>query len=552
MTIIEDPAPPRGLQPGANEQSQMACGEVSRFFACPIANPTKPARDTTADTTHSDAAPADRACKSAHRPSTNHGMHHPTATPMLQQDSARGPVSNGVKLALSATKNVNERIGRKSDTIMNGQSVREQKVAKVSTIADEGELLPAHRLPHLTMSDLAVLLQQSRIIDYLDTSPSPMADTQVADYQTCTIAECVSTIPSDPDTGPALCSQAPVKAYPSTAYRQPKAFDGPMSIYRWDAPFATVKAAKHERDADDSDIESCESEPAYGRDIEAEAMEVLSEETPVDDSDEETEKENGDEEEATFEPRLLRNVHGEDTPLVWRISQWNEAKVAEAQWEQYRGYFSNDRQHHERFDGHRRRSPRLAFNASKAKWPDLFMRDRRMRNYNYGVDGDSRLPRTRVTASPEEWDVSDDTKQGDLELLGEDGLPYVFETVVSQDMDTTYDQPPALGGVVVGGTEHGDDSGVQLETATNPFLLPGDGTTRQDLHSDSVLPTFDQVVVVYNYPSTSAVSEGERQERRRELNFDEAMVLQDIRAYYQGVAKMLAVSGGGNSEGRNA
>ena len=174
-----------------------------------------------------------------------------------------------------------------------------------------------------------------------------------------------------------------------------------------------------------------------------------------------------------------------------------------------------------------------------------------MRNYKFGMEGDFQLPRTHVTASPEERDFSDHTKQGELEILGEDGLPYLFEAVVSQETDITDGRPSALNEVGVVGTEYGDDSGVQLDTAPNPFLEPGDGTARQGSHSHSALPTFDQVVVVYNYPSTSAETQGERHERGRELDFDEAMILQEIRAHFRELAKNLGVHGEGNSEGRS-
>jgi hypothetical protein len=326
-------------------------------------------------------------------------------------------------------------------------------------------------------------------------------------------------------------------AHLSVASRRPKPFDGPDSFDRWDQPITSAKPAT---EADDSDIETFGSEPGFGRDIEAEAREVLpgSDDTHVDTDDEETDREDQDGENATFRHRMTPDFCREDTPLTaWRIAQWDRHRE-HSEAEHYRQFDpDNELEAYHRLNHSRRRSERLAGNVSRSDWPLPWMK-----HWKDDEPLSAHIRRSLRNAPSTEWEVVEDSPETDLELLGEDGLPYAFEVVPSDPIgieDTPYLPADTTS------FEAGGGVGVLLDVTANPFLETQGISSEDHANPDinNTLPTFDQVVVVYNHSTTATGSDGpgfstEATASRKE--YDEEAILQEARDYLGMIARMLS------------
>jgi hypothetical protein len=379
--------------------------------------------------------------------------------------------------------------------------------------------------------------QQPRLIPYSDSSPSPVEISRNTEFQIDASAEGSFIRPGRPDNTSSFDPRSAAIARLSIASRQPKPFDAPGSLYRRDRPLASAKPAS---EAGASPIESFGSDPGFGRDIEAEAREVLpgSEDTHVDTSDEETDKEDQDGEDATFRHRMGSSYCREDTPLnMWRIAQWHQhADGSEA--EHYR-QFDPDNEHeaYQRLDYPRRRSERLAGNTSRSDWPLPWMK-----GWKADEPLSAHIRRSLRNAPSVEWEVVEDSPETDLELLGEDGLPYVFE-VVSSDPEGFQDTPQMPADTT--GSEARGGNGVLLDVTANPFLETQGISSEEHANPDinNTLPTFDQVVVVYNYSTTTTESDQpgfSTEETASRKEYDEEAILQEVRDYLGLIVRMLS------------
>lgn len=330
-------------------------------------------------------------------------------------------------------------------------------------------------------------------------------------------------------------------AHLSVGSRSREPFAESTSIYHWGRSFAPAERGTSENG--DSGIESFGSEPGFGKDIEAEAFEVWSDKTRGNTSDEETGDETEkdvDAEEAEFHHRTFPNPYRDDTSTtMWRIAQWNQPKTDEFDPENYRRDDpDNEQEAHqpERFDHPKRRSERLAGHAALFGMSQLGKAGLDARRVN------PRLGRLLGNGPSEEWEVIEEATQPDLELLGEDGLPYVFQAVSSEPTAIPDDQPhlPAITPSV----RDGGRSGVLFDQVANPFL-EGDATSKQhpDTSVSMDLPSFDQVVVVYNYPGATTTMRsdepGQAAEQPARMKLDEETILQEVRISFGKLAKML-------------
>jgi hypothetical protein len=94
--------------------------------------------------------------------------------------------------------------------------------------------------------------------------------------------------------------------------------------------------------------------------------------------------------------------------------------------------------------------------------------------------------------------------------------------------------------VGVPGVEGDDDSGVLLALSPNPFL---DGRSTRVIR---IVVNNDNITDGWQIESALIQILGCRT-RRQKLRFTEAMILQDIRAYYEGLANALAANRKGDS-----
>lgn len=235
---------------------------------------------------------------------------------------------------------------------------------------------------------------------------------------------------------------------------------------------------------------------------------------------------------------MIPEYYPEDAPLtMWRIAQWQQhADGSEA--EHYRR-FDPDNQHeaYRRFSDSRRRSERLAGIASRSDWPSAWMR--------HSKDDDpwsAHNRRSLRNAPSAEWEIVGESPEVDLELLGEDGLPYVFE-VVPADPEEIDDTPHLPSQAITPEAEGGN--GVLLDVTANPFLEE-EGISSEnhaDRDTNNTLPSFDQVVVVYNYSTGAAENDGPEfgtamTALRKE--YDEEAILQEARDYLGIIVRMFS------------
>lgn len=283
------------------------------------------------------------------------------------------------------------------------------------------------------------------------------------------------------------------------------------------------------------DEESFQSEPLMELDIERAAFEEIPEnETEVDGDSDEIEDGEASEGEVTFQPRLYSNMAGPHTQQFRPTSLWPRPSIIDQQAAMMQWYeHSKGEQTLER-----RRSVRVSMMNGR-HWPGdhiggsdryAVMMNRHRNDDAWLYEGGS--------ADPEVWEVVEEIDTG-LELLGEDGSPYVFEPVVAdaEEIQSTVDERQSLDPAFP------DTNGsVLFDVSENPLLERGPAV-QEICDGKSTPPTLDEIVVTYNYPSDRKAEEGETSGEAgvyTSTEFTEEEVLREVADYLDDLSRVFA------------
>jgi hypothetical protein len=280
--------------------------------------------------------------------------------------------------------------------------------------------------------------------------------------------------------------------------------------------------------------ESFGSEPMLDSEVERAAMEEIPDDrTEVDSgSDEDGEASNG---EVKFQHRLFANHAALQEPQFRPSSLWPRPAIVDQQSAMLESFRNQQ-------DGpfqDRRRSARLSM-----------MHNRDLHGRHPGMDRYAMM-RARQEEDSSAWlfentsmdievcEVPDKVEFG-LELLGEDGAPYVFEPVEADPGD---DHVFERGGNATARHLSGVGAGASLDAWENPFLEM-DPVAHAIADETSTLPSVEEVVVTYNYPTAANGDAG----RRAEEMFQEDDILRDVADYLDNLSQAFAAARVGTAE----
>lgn len=280
--------------------------------------------------------------------------------------------------------------------------------------------------------------------------------------------------------------------------------------------------------------ESFGSEPMLDSDVERAAMEEIPDDrTEVDSgSDEDGEASDG---EVKFQHRLFANHAALQEHQFRPSSLWPRPAIVDQQSAMLESFRNQqDEPIHDR-----RRSARLSMMHNR----DLHGRHPGMDRYammraRQEVDP-SAWPYEHTSMDIEVWEVPDKVEFG-LELLGEDGAPYVFEPVEADPGD---DHAFENGRNATFRDLSGVGAGVSLDAGENPFLEM-DPVAHANADETSTPPTVQEVAVNYNYPSATNGDAG----RRAAEMFQEDDMLRDVAAYLDDLSQAFAAARVGMAE----
>lgn len=291
-----------------------------------------------------------------------------------------------------------------------------------------------------------------------------------------------------------------------------------------------IARGKHDPSWEHGSQETFGPESLSAVDIERAAMEeVPDDRTEEETSSDEAEKGEANDSELEFQHRLFENHAASQVHPFRPTSLWPRSSIID----QHAAMIETFRREQDEPFHERRRSARLS---------DLQNRDSH-RHGTIGREGYSGMEAQHN--DPHEWlylrgpaglDGREGTEEVEtgLELLGEDGSPYVFEPVGTVDLGRQGSENQQAASA---SHPSGSDAGATLDASENPFLQKDPAAQAVSVPT-STLQTFDEVAVVYNLPSAN---NGEQGCPRVEA-FQEEDILREVADYLNDLSRAFAAA----------